>query len=72
MNWQTVLTIYCIWMMGISAISLILSIKNTKKHFEQGEQLIQNPIKGKQEELQTRIEEIIEDIENQRRGYRDE
>lgn len=63
MNWQTVLIVYCIWSMAISLVGLIKNIIETRKHFEQVERLMKDPLYQKQKELQTRIEEIIESIE---------
>jgi formiminotetrahydrofolate cyclodeaminase len=68
MNWQTVLMVYCIWMMVMSVVGLILNISNTKKHFEQGDRLINDQLEQKQKELQARIETIIENIENDLQG----
>ena len=61
MNWQTVIIVYCIWMMGISVIGLIRDKRNMERHFEQGERIytMQDPIQQKQEKLLSEIEKEI-------------
>lgn len=66
MNWQTVLIIYCIWMMAMSVVSIALNVRHTRKHFEQGEKLmIEDGLISQQKEIQKRIEQIIEKIERE-------
>lgn len=61
MNWQNVLIVYCLWMMAMSVISLMLNIRNTRKHFEQGEKVfsIKDPLQEKREQLLNEIEKEI-------------
>ncbi len=63
MNWQTVLMIYCFWMMGVSIIGLIKDKKNMDRYFEQGERILMDQdLRERTEKIIKRIEQELEDM----------